>query len=142
MVPSERVTVPSSDWSTPLPACGAPVTVTGGQAEAHAPLQVDVPCMSASHRYMVLPWASTRNWPGMPETDASLIAAAALLDDALAAADGLLAWAVADDAAGLEVAVLALLELEPLEQAVAASTRPAAQTLPAIQFLNIVLPYH
>src|SRR5919108_4109294 len=118
MVPSSRLTVPSSAWSTPPPACGLPVTMTGGQAAAHAPLQVEVPLLSASNRYMVRPWASTRNLPGMPDTDASLIIAAALPDDALAAAAGLLAWAVADDEAGAAV----LLELEPLEQAAAART--------------------
>jgi hypothetical protein len=52
-----------------------------------------------------------------------------------AAAVGLLACAVADDVAGL-AAVL----LEPLEQAVAARTIPAAQAAPAIQFLIIDAP--
>jgi hypothetical protein len=52
-----------------------------------------------------------------------------------AAAAGLLACAVADDAAGL-AAVL----LELLEQAVAARTIPAAQAAPAIKFLIIDAP--
>jgi hypothetical protein len=58
-----------------------------------------------------------------------LIIAAALPDDALAPAAGLLAWAVADEA-GAAV----LLELEPLEQAVAARAIPAATAAAAIQF--------
>jgi len=57
---------------------------------------------------------------------------AAVLDDALAAAVGLLGWAAADDAAGAAV----LLELEPLEQAVAARAIPPATATAAIRFLN------
>ena len=57
---------------------------------------------------------------------------AAMLDDALAAAVGLLGWAVADDAAG--AAVLPF-ELKLLEQALAARAIPAAMTAAAIRFL-------
>src|SRR5436190_10683077 len=129
MVPSSRLTVPSSAWSTPLPACGEPLTETGGQVAAHAPAQVDAPLLSASNRYMVRPWAPTKNLPGMPEIDDRLIIAAVLPDDALAAAAGLLAWTVADDAAGA-----AVLPEPELEHAVAARAIPAASAAVAIQF--------
>src|SRR6266571_5936787 len=127
-------------WLTPLPACGVPVTVTGGHAVAHAPVQVDVPLLSASHRYMARPWPSTRALPGIPEMARSAIVppeAAGLEAAGLEAATaGLLACAVADDAAGL-AAVL----VELLEQAVAARMTPAAQAAPAIQFLIIDAPH-
>src|SRR5258708_25205442 len=90
MVPSERVIVPSRDGLTPLPACGAPLTVTGGHAAAHAPEHVDALPLSASNRYRVRPWLSTRALPGIPEMACRLIVvAAALLDDPVA--PGLLA---------------------------------------------------
>jgi hypothetical protein len=54
----------------------------------------------------------------------------------LGAAAGLLARAVAEDAAGVAV----LLEPEPLEQAVAARAIPAAQAAAAIQFFMRMLP--
>src|SRR5713101_2455733 len=135
MVPSERVIVPSSDWLTPPPACGVPLTVTGGHAAAHAPVHVDVPPLSASNRYIVRPWPSTRALPGIPEMAAWLIVvAAALLDDPVAA--GLLACEADDDAGAAAV----LLLLEPLEQAVAARTIPAAHAAPTIQFFMVILP--
>jgi hypothetical protein len=65
----------------------------------------------------------------MPEIDDRLIIAAVLPDDALAAAAGLLAWAVADDAAGA-----AVLPEPELEHAVAARAIPAASAAVAIQF--------
>jgi hypothetical protein len=71
----------------------------------------------------------------MPETDDSLIIAAVRPGDALAAAAGLLARAVADEAGAA-----ALLELEPLEQAVAARAIPAATAAVAIQFFIVMLP--
>src|SRR5436305_15179801 len=80
---------------------------------------------------MVRPWPSTRNLPGIPETDDRSIVMLALLDDARAAAVGLVGWAVADDAAGAAV----LLEPGPLEQAVAARAIPAATAAAAIRFL-------
>src|SRR5260370_498624 len=87
MVPSERVIVPSSDWLTPLLACGVPLTATGGHAAAHVPVHADVPPLSASNRYIVRPWPSTRALPGIPEMAARLIVvAAAPLDDPLGAA--------------------------------------------------------
>jgi hypothetical protein len=108
-----------------------PLTVTGGQVAAHAPEQVEVVLLSASNRYRLRPLASTRNLPGIPDADARSIVVLAALDDALAAAVGLLGWVVADDAAGAAV----LLELEPLEQAVAARAIPPATAKAAIRFL-------
>jgi hypothetical protein len=70
--------------------------------------------------------------PGIPEADCRPIVTAAVLDDALAAAVGLFGWAVADDAAGVAAV---LLELEPLEQAVAARAIPAATAAAVIRFL-------
>jgi hypothetical protein len=35
--PSDRLMVPSSAAFAPLPACGAPLVVTGGQSRAHSP---------------------------------------------------------------------------------------------------------
>ena len=58
--PSERVVVPSMFPVTPAPACALPDTVSGGQAAAHAPLQLDWPFLSARNRYSDLPWPSTR----------------------------------------------------------------------------------
>src|SRR5713101_1995772 len=140
MVPSERVIVPSSDWLTPPPACGVPLTVTGGHAAAHAPVHVDVPPLSASNRYIVRPWPSTRALPGIPEMACRLIVvAAALLDDPVAA--GLLACEAADEVADDAGAAAVLLLLEPLEQAVAAWTIPAAHAPPAIQCFMVLLPH-
>src|SRR5207249_11869318 len=99
------------------------LAVTGGQAAAHAPVHVDVVLLSASNKYRARPWPSARNLPGIPETDCRPMVMAAVLDDALAAAVGLLGWAVADDAAG--AAVLPF-ELKLLEQAVAARAIPPA----------------
>jgi hypothetical protein len=79
--------------------------------------------------------------PSTPERDfRSTLTAAALLAAGDEAAAGLLAWlwADADDAGGL--AAVLLLELEPLEQALAASAMPAAQAAAAIQFLIMMLP--
>src|SRR6266568_297452 len=126
MVPSERVIVPSIDWLTPLPACGAPLTVTGGHAAAHAPEHMDVLPLSASNRYRVRPWLSTRALPGIPEMACRLIVVAAAL----------LACEADDDTGPAAV----LLLLEPLEQAVAARTIPAAHAAPAIQFFMVILP--
>src|SRR4051794_41285850 len=122
----------------PLPACAVPLTVTGGQAAAHAPVQVDVPLVSASHRYSARPFPSTRALSSIPVMDFRLTVTAALAD-AEAAAAGLLACAAADagaDDAGGPAAVLP----EPLEQAVAVSATAAAQAAAAIQVLIMMLP--
>jgi hypothetical protein len=55
--------VPSSDAFAPLPAAGALVVKSGGQAAAQAPVHVLFPPVSASHRYSVLPRESTRIEP-------------------------------------------------------------------------------
>src|SRR5437763_7719973 len=106
------------------------LAVTGGQAAAHAPVQVDVLPLSASNKYMARPCPSARNLSPIPETDCRSIVVAAMLDDALAAAAGLLGWAVADDAAGA-----AVVPFELLEQALAARAIPAAMTAAEIRFL-------
>src|SRR2546429_6484225 len=87
------------------------LAVTGGQAAAHAPVQVDVLPLSVSNRYRARPCPSARNLPSIPETDCRPIAMAAVPDDAAA---GLLGWAVADDATGAWVLPF---ELKLLEQA-------------------------
>src|SRR5580704_15051375 len=95
--------VPSRDWLTPLPACGVPVAVAGGQAAAQAPEHADVPFLSASNRYRVRPVLPTRNLPGIPEmavTDTDAVPAAWPL------AAGLLACVAVGDAVALEVAGL------------------------------------
>jgi len=147
MVPSGRVIVPSNTWLTPLPACGAPVTMRGGQAAAHAPEHADVPVLSASNRYKVRPPLPTRTLPGIPEIARSDTVAAPA---ACAVPAGLLALAlaVACDAAGLEAAGLEaagpeaagpeLLEL--LEQAATAGPIAAAPAALVIQFLIAMLP--
>jgi len=147
MVPSGRVIVPSNTWLTPLPACGAPVTMRGGQAAAHAPEHADVPVLSASNRYKVRPPLPTRTLPGIPEIARSDTVAAPA---ACAVPAGLLALAlaVACDAAGLEAAGLEaagpeaagpeLLEL--LEQAATARPIAAAPAALVIQFLIAMLP--
>ena len=84
--------VPSRDWLTPLPACGVPVTVSGGQAAAQAPVHADVPVLSAWNRYSVRPPLPTRALPGIPEMVASETVAAPL---AWAVAAGLLDGAAA-----------------------------------------------
>jgi hypothetical protein len=68
----------------------------------------------------------------IPEADCRSIVVAAMLDDALAAAAGVLGWAVADDAAGAAVVPF---ELKLLEQALAARAIPAAMTAAEIVFL-------
>ena len=123
-VPSERLMVPSRAWLTPVPAMGVPVTVTGGQAAAHAPEHADVPFLSAWNRYSVRPLPPTSALLGIPETEASDTVVVPL---ACPVAAGLLACvvavvAVALDEAGLVAAELEVVVLEPLEQA--ATTKP------------------
>src|SRR5260370_33061340 len=112
MVPSERVIVPSSNWLTPLLACGERLTVTGGHAAAHVPVHADVPPLSASNRYIVRPWPSTRALPGIPEMAARLIVVAAALPAGPVTAR-LLASAAADEVADDAGAAPALLLVEP-----------------------------
>ena len=122
--------MPSIDWLTPPPAIGMALAVTGGQAAAHAPVQVDVLPLSASNRYRARPCPSARNLPSIPVADCRSIVVAAMPDDALAV--GLSGWAVADDAAGAAVVPF---ELKLLEQALAARAIPAAMTAAEIRFL-------
>ena len=48
--PSLRVNVVNIEPVAPLPAVGLPLVVNGGQAAAHAPLQTDLPPVSATNR--------------------------------------------------------------------------------------------
>jgi hypothetical protein len=48
--PSDLVIVPRSVDCAPPSAVGWPAATTGGQAEAHAPLQADLPELSAKNR--------------------------------------------------------------------------------------------
>src|SRR5579859_4409735 len=139
MVPSARVMVPSRDWLTPLPACGDPVTVTGGHAAAHAAAHADVPFLSASNRYSARPLLPTSALPGIPEIAASDTVAAPVAAGLLA---GVLAGAAAAlEEAGLEVAGLEVVELGLLEQAAASRPIPAMPTALAIQCVTVMLPF-
>src|SRR5579859_7318538 len=131
--------VPSRAWLTPLPACGVPVTMSGGHAAAHAPVHADVPFLSAWNRYRVRPLLPTRALTGIPEMAASdtvavplaWLVAAGLLDGAAAAGIEL---------AGLDAAVPGVDVLEPLEQAAASRPIPAAAAALAIRCVMVVLP--
>src|SRR5579871_375226 len=138
MVPSGRVMVPSRAWLTPLPACGVPVTVSGGHAAAHAPEHADVPFLSAWNRYRVRPLLPTRAWPGIPEMVASDTVAAPF---AWPVAAGLLDGAAAAglELAGLDVAVPGVDVLVPLEQAAASRPIPAAVAALAIHVVMVEL---
>ena len=119
---------------TPLPTVGAPLTVTGGQAAAHAPEQAEVPLLSPSNRYIVRPLLPTRALPGIPEIAASDTVAVPL---AWPVAAGLLACAVAGAAAALEeaglvAAELELVVLEALEQALTTKPIPTAPMMPMV----------
>jgi hypothetical protein len=113
---------------------GVPLAVTGGQAAAHAPEHADVPLLSPSNRYIVRPLLPTSTLPGIPEIAASDTVAVPL---AWPVAAGLLACAVAGAAAALEeaglvVAGLELVVLEPLEQAPTAKPIPTALMMPTV----------
>ena len=66
MLPSDRVIVPRSVAIAPPDAVTLPLAVTGGQAPAHAPEQVDLSVLSATNRYTVRPDPSVRNVPADP----------------------------------------------------------------------------
>src|SRR5690349_13072130 len=129
MVPFERLMVTSSAWLTPLPALSVPLTVTGGQAAAHAPEHADAPLLSPSNRYIVRPLLPTSTLPGIPEIAVSDTVAVPL---AWPVAAGLLACVVAGAAAALEEAGLELVVLEPLEQAPTTKPIPTALMMIAV----------
>src|SRR4051794_31668185 len=52
-----------ADAVPPVPAIGLPLTPTGGQAAAHAPVQVLVLPVSRWNRYTVRPFESARSFP-------------------------------------------------------------------------------
>lgn len=121
--------VPSREAFSPVEV-GFPVVVSGGQAVAHAPLQVEVELVSASNRYSVRPDPSTRICPSAELAAFSMAAVPVAVGDALiedaAPDDG-----DADDAdadAELDVDVELDVELDPelLEQPAARATRAAA----------------
>jgi len=111
-----------------------PLTVTGGQAAAHAPEHADMPLLSPSNRYIVRPLLPTSTLPGIPEIAASDTVAVPL---AWPVAAGLPACVVAGaaaalEAAGLLVAELELVVLEPLEQAPTSAPIPTAPMMLAV----------
>ena len=65
-MPSERLIVPSCEALTEPEATGLPLVVSGGQALAQAPEQLDMPLASATHRYSARPPAPVRNVPCGP----------------------------------------------------------------------------
>src|ERR1700722_11703094 len=67
--------VPRSDGFTPLDAVTLPAAMTGGQAPAQAPEQLDLFMASAFHRYTARP-PSVRNVPPEPACDAITVAVA------------------------------------------------------------------
>src|SRR6185312_2322999 len=126
--------VTSRAWLTPLPALGVPLTVTGGQAAAHAPEHADMPLLSPSNRYIVRPLLPTSTLPGIPEIAASDTVAVPL---AWPVAAGRPECVVAGAAAALEaaellVAELELVVLEPLEQAPTSAPIPTAPMMLAV----------
>lgn len=112
----------SLDFALPE-AVGEPVVVTGGQAPAHAPVQLDVPPVSLVNRYTARPELLVRNVPADVEAVEMAVApdAAALLLEAL-----LVAAAPAAELAGA-LAVLLL----PLEHAATSSATAATPPTPA-----------
>ena len=63
LVPSDRVIVPMSLALAPPDAVAVPVVVTGGQAPAQAPLQLDMSPVSFAHRYTARPEPLVRKVP-------------------------------------------------------------------------------
>lgn len=66
MLPSERVIVPRSAAFRPAEATGVAFVISGGQALAQAPEQLDLPLLSATHRYTARPEAPVRYVPSAP----------------------------------------------------------------------------
>jgi hypothetical protein len=94
LLPSDRVIVPKSDMFTPPEAVGVALAITGGQALAHAPEQLDVPFLSATHRYSARPELPTRYVPSGPFTAPIERLAAGALDAAPEACEELAAGAL------------------------------------------------
>ena len=113
---------------TPPDPVGAPLLVSGGHAWAQAPEQLDVPWLSATHRYRARPEPSVRYVPFEPWvtlTTAPEDAAFEAVDDADEAA-------AADDA--VDVDVLPLLP-HPAAINATARTAMAATTTGILRFL-------
>lgn len=122
-MPSERVIVPRSLPTAPPAAVGAEVVVSGGQAVAQAPEQLDLPLASATQMYSARPDAPVRYVPRDPfAVPMAAAPVAAVLDPPeaypLEAGEG-----AAADELGLE------LELPP--HAATTSVTPISATLPA-----------
>jgi hypothetical protein len=115
LVPSDLAVVPRS-LATALPeAVTGPAAVTGGQAPAHAPEQVEVVPVSLTHRYTARPEASVSTEP------ADVVAVVMTVGpDPLP---------LAPDAAGLAGAEL--LPPPPLEHATAMTATAATPPAPA-----------
>ena len=60
LVPSERVIVPRSAAIAPPDAIGGPFVSSGGHTPAQAAEQLDLPLLSATHRYSARPEAPLR----------------------------------------------------------------------------------
>jgi hypothetical protein len=140
LLPSDRVIVPRSLAFAAPDAVAAPVVVTGGQAPAHAPLQLDMSPVSFTHRYTARPEPLVRTVPA--EVEAVLMtvppdAPALLLGDDPAAAGV--------PAAGVPAAPVLLL-LPALLHAATSSAAPSAPPTPAASLarpdsrLNLDLP--
>src|SRR5579864_5669087 len=104
---------------TPGPAVGVPVVVSGGHAEAHAPVQalVVAPAVSCPKVYRVMPLASVSTSPSLVEW-VNTVAVEAVAVDALDEVEGLAAGCVV----GVETTFDPLLEQPATMNAPQAST--------------------
>jgi hypothetical protein len=81
LLPSVRVTVPTSEGLMPF-SCGVPVPAgTGGHRAAHSPSQVDFDglAVSLSNTYNVRPLLSTTTLPKLPTSAVASFGAAVVL---------------------------------------------------------------
>jgi hypothetical protein len=120
--PSERVIVARSLAVAPAPAVGAPAVVSGGQAVAQAPAQVDLVLVSEPNRYSERPALSVRKLaPSLERTSTA---------DA-----GAPPPAAGEAGAGAEL----LEPLEPPELQAAARTAAAASGPPTLNIKEALL---
>src|SRR3984957_3129131 len=126
----------------PPDAVAVAVVVTGGQAPAQAPVQLDMSPVSFTHRYTALPDAVVRK---VPADDLAVVmtvppdapAAAAGADDA-AGDDAAGVDAAGVDAAGVDAAgAAAALLLPALLHAATVAAAASAPPTPAISFVRL-----
>jgi hypothetical protein len=106
-------------------AVTVPLAVTGGHAPAHAPLQLDMPPVSFTHRYTARPEPSVRKEPAEDEAVSMTVA-----PDALAAL-------AEDDGPAGELLAAPVVLLVPLLHAATSSAAPSA---PPALAASLMLP--